>query len=88
MLWFLHFASEASQVVQRYIDEPIGVGEVSSSGAGRFVSAILRPHIVLGAGSDETTADALHSKIHEVCFIARSVRFPVTIEATYESTAQ
>lgn len=77
MLWFLHLASEAGIVVLSYQDEPFGHGESAPSGAGKFIGATLRPHITLAAGSDPAVADVLHGRIHEVCFIARSVNFPV-----------
>jgi len=83
MLWYLHLASTAGIVVTAYEDRPVGIGEVAASGAGRFVRAILRPKITLAAGMDAQAADAIHGRIHEVCFIARSVNFPVEFEATY-----
>jgi organic hydroperoxide reductase OsmC/OhrA len=33
---------------------------------------------------DPRAADAVHGKIHDVCFIARSVNFPVRITAQYD----
>lgn len=83
MLWYLHLASSAGIEVQEYSDRPIGIGENAPDGSGRFVRAVLRPRIVLAAESDVARADAIHGKIHEVCFIARSVNFPVSIEAEY-----
>ncbi|WP_315763702.1 OsmC family protein [Sphingomonas sp. Y38-1Y] len=83
MLWFLHRASEAGIVITGYRDAPLGIGESEPSGAGRFTAAVLRPEIALANPSQAERADALHAAIHEVCFIARSVAFPVTIEARY-----
>jgi organic hydroperoxide reductase OsmC/OhrA len=83
MLWYLHLASKAGIVVVGYEDAPVGVGETSPNGAGRFVSATLRPKIHVLRGADLVRADALHGQIHEYCFIARSVRFPVEHQATY-----
>jgi len=83
MLWFLHLASDAGIVVEGYEDNPLAVGESLPSGAGRFLSATLRPHITLAPGSDPEAADSIHSRIHEVCFIARSVSFPVSYAASY-----
>jgi organic hydroperoxide reductase OsmC/OhrA len=34
-------------------------------------------------GTDLLAADAVHGKIHEVCFIARSVNFPEACDARY-----
>jgi len=80
MLWYLHFASEAGIVVTSYSDSPVGVGEVGRGGAGRFLSATLRPEVVVTSGADLRVAEAIHHRIHEVCFIARSVNFPVEYE--------
>ena len=83
MLWFLHLASNAGLVVTGYEDEPVGIGETAGNGAGRFLRATLRPKVTLRRGADLTIADRLHRKVHDYCFIGRSVNFPVTCEATY-----
>ncbi|MFK7963301.1 MAG: OsmC family protein [Burkholderiaceae bacterium] len=83
MLWYLHLASQAGVVVHAYEDDPVGYGHSEPSGAGRFDHAILRPRITLTGASDAQEADAIHQRIHEVCFIARSVNFPISIEASY-----
>ncbi len=83
MLWYLHLASSAGIVVRGYEDNPLGIGETSPRGEGRFVRAVLRPTIHLDRGADLAQADALHGEVHEFCFIARSVSFPVSYEARY-----
>jgi len=83
MLWYLHLASRAGIVVRAYSDAPVGVGETAPNGAGRFLRATLRPRIEVAAGTDLERADAIHHDIHQYCFIARSVNFPVSYEATY-----
>lgn len=83
MLWFLHLASDAGIAVAAYSDEPLAVGETLANGASRFLRATLRPRISVPAGTDLDRADALHGEIHKVCFIARSVAFPVDIKARY-----
>ncbi|MBO6835639.1 MAG: OsmC family protein [Alphaproteobacteria bacterium] len=85
MLWYLHLASREKIVVQAYSDTPLGTGETEPSGAGRFLRAVLRPHIVLADIADRDRADAIHHEIHQYCFIARSVNFPVTYEASYSA---
>ncbi len=84
MLWYLHLASDAGIAVQGYVDDPVAVGESLPSGAGRFLSAALRPVITVPDSTDLAKADAIHHEIHKTCFIARSVNFPVTYEARYE----
>ena len=83
MLWYLHLAAEAGIVVTAYEDTPEGIGEVGRGGAGRFLRATLRPRITVKPGADLTRAEAIHHEIHKVCFIARSVNFPVAIEAAF-----
>lgn len=77
MLWYLHLAAQAGIVVQEYSDEPTGVMVEHPDGSGEFQQATLRPHVVIAAGSDPETATALHERVPALCFIARSVRFPV-----------
>ncbi|MEM9287908.1 MAG: OsmC family protein [Pseudomonadota bacterium] len=84
MLWFLHFASDADLTVHRYLDKPVARGELQANGAGRFISATLRPHISVSEGTDLSVADQMHDQIHGVCFIARSVNFPVAYQAKYD----
>lgn len=42
----------------------------------RFSEVVLRPRAVIASG-DRATATALHDAAHALCFIARSVNFPV-----------
>ncbi len=84
MLWFLHLAHVAGIEVRGYQDDPLAVGETLANGASRFLRATLRPTITLAPGSDAALADTLHPKVHDVCFIARSVNFPVSCAATYQ----
>ena len=82
MLWYLHLASDAGIVVTAYEDTPEGLGELEAGGAARFVKAVLRPRITVRRGADLSRAHAIHHEIHKVCFIARSVNFPVEIAPT------
>ena len=88
MLWYLHLASKAEIVVTGYRDDPIGHGETLPNGAGRFLAAVLRPKISVLEGADLKFADELHHKVHDFCFIARSVNFPVSYEPTFDVVAR
>jgi organic hydroperoxide reductase OsmC/OhrA len=77
MLWYLHLASNAKIVVHSYADDPIGTGETSPNGAGRFLEATLRPRIEVERGTDLVLATRIHEDVHDYCFIARSVNFPI-----------
>jgi organic hydroperoxide reductase OsmC/OhrA len=83
MLWYLHLARNAGIAVRAYEDAPLGVGETGPRGEGRFVRAVLRPKIKVEHGTDLAKADSLHHEVHHYCFIARSVNFPVSYEASY-----
>ena len=83
MLWYLHLASDAGIVVTAYEDAPEGTGELEPGGAARFVKAVLHPRITVKPGADMARAEAIHHEIHKVCFIARSVNFPVEIEPVF-----
>ena len=87
MLWYLHLTFDAGILVTGYEDAPVCFGEVERGGAGRFTGAELRPTITVAPGTDLAAADAIHHRIHEVCFIARSVNFPVRFAATYVEAA-
>lgn len=84
MLWYLHYASEAGIVVTAYEDEPLGQGEIGPGGAGRFTAATLRPRVTVLPGTDLAAAEAIHHRIHAVCFIARSVNFPVSYAPRFD----
>lgn len=81
-LWYLGLCSQAGIVVTAYEDAAEGVMVEESDGAGQFISVTLRPHVTISADSDEGRATELHSRAHAMCFIARSVDFPVTHEPT------
>ncbi len=83
MLWFLHLASDAGIVVEAYEDHAEATGETLPNGASRFLEAVLCPVITLQNGNDPDKADGLHKKVHDFCFIARSVNFPVRFAAKY-----
>ena len=79
-LWYLGLCAQASVIVLSYEDAAEGTMLEESGGAGQFTLVVLRPRIVIDAMSDAKTALELHHKAHEMCFIARSVNFPVTNE--------
>jgi len=76
MLWFLHLACQKKWVVDRYLDDALGVLDRT------WMSRVwLRP-VVSFSGSAPSPAEhaALHARAHEKCFIANSVKSEVLIE--------
>jgi organic hydroperoxide reductase OsmC/OhrA len=66
--------------VVSYRDDAEATMVEDPNGAGRFVSAVLRPRIMIQAGGDLVVANRPHHDAHEYCFIANSVNFPVSCE--------
>lgn len=77
LLWFLHLAATSGVVVTGYTDRPAGVMAENADGSGQFTEVVLRPTVTVAEAAMVERADALHEKAHEMCFIARSVNFPV-----------
>jgi organic hydroperoxide reductase OsmC/OhrA len=77
MLWYLHLCSANRIVVLAYKDQPVGEMQEHEDGSGEFVRVELRPQVQISAGCDVEKALALHAEAHHLCFIARSVNFPV-----------
>ena len=82
MLWYLHLAAEHGVVVTGYEDRAEGVMLEGADGAGAFERVTLRPRVHLAPGADAALALGLHAEAHAKCFIARSVNFPVSCEAS------
>ena len=76
-LWYLGLCARAGVVVTSYADDAEGFMTEEAGGAGQFTSAVLHPRITVAPGADTDTAMALHHEAHAMCFIARSVNFPV-----------
>jgi organic hydroperoxide reductase OsmC/OhrA len=79
-LWYLHLCSTTGISVLSYWDDAEGTMQEDTNGAGRFVAAVLRPHVVIRATDDVDTAERLHHDAHAYCFIANSVNFPITCD--------
>jgi organic hydroperoxide reductase OsmC/OhrA len=78
-LWYLGLCAQAGIVVISYEDNAEGFMVEEANGAGQFTSIILKPKVTLAPGANAEAAENLHQKAHEMCFIARSLNFPVEI---------
>jgi organic hydroperoxide reductase OsmC/OhrA len=77
MLWYLHLAAEAGVVVTGYVDEAIGTMDEEAGGGGHFTEVVLRPRVTVAVAEMVATAQSLHPRANELCYIAQSVNFPV-----------
>ena len=80
MLWYLHLCADAGIVVIEYEDAATGSMAEHPDGSGEFTRVVLRPRVVITDPARIPDALALHHRAHDVCFIARSVNFPVEHE--------
>ena len=77
MLWYLHLCAEAGVVVIDYIDHATGIMTETEEGGGRFTEVTLNPIVTVLEESMIDSANELHAKANERCFIANSVNFPL-----------
>lgn len=77
MLSYLHVAVTHGVVIEGYSDEASGSLRLNRDNSGEFTQAVLSPKVYLADESQRELADSLHEKANKVCFIARSVNFPV-----------
>ncbi|MBT1705516.1 OsmC family protein [Chryseosolibacter indicus] len=77
MLWYLHLCAVNGIVVTEYVDEASGVMEENNDGSGQFTEVTLHPVVTVDKEEMTEKANALHHEANKMCFIARSVKFPV-----------
>jgi organic hydroperoxide reductase OsmC/OhrA len=77
MLSFLHVAVRHGVVVTDYRDEATGRLRLNQDGSGQFESVTLNPHVTVADEAHVGLAEQMHREANQVCFIARSVNFPV-----------
>lgn len=81
-LTYLFLAARGGLELLAYADDAEG-SLAMVEGRMRMASVTLRPHITLAPGADEEKARQLVHKAHDGCFIANSVRTPVTLEPRF-----
>ncbi|QEX21825.1 peroxiredoxin [Hypericibacter adhaerens] len=76
---YLALAVRAGLPVAAYEDDASCIVDMKD-GRVRVTEATLRPTVTLAGGGDVEKATRLHAQAHQICFIANSVSFPVTVE--------
>jgi organic hydroperoxide reductase OsmC/OhrA len=77
MLWYLHLCADAGIIVTDYVDHATGIMVETPDGGGHFTEVTLNPVVTVTETSMTAKANELHKKANELCFISRSVNFPV-----------
>lgn len=86
MLSYLALCARRGVEVLHYVDEARGVLELHREGGGQFTEIELRPCVTLAGEADAALAEALHTRAHELCFIANSCRCPIQLAAEVHAT--
>ncbi|GAB3617851.1 OsmC family protein [Okibacterium endophyticum] len=80
MLSYLHVAVTVGVVVTAYEDRAAGTMREDGASGGAFTEVMLRPVVTVADSSMVDAAREAHHRANELCFIARSVSFPVRHE--------
>jgi organic hydroperoxide reductase OsmC/OhrA len=80
LLSYLYVAVTEGVVVTDYSDAATGTMAEDGHGGGAFTEVLLRPRVTVSDPSMTDAAMRAHKKANELCFIARSVNFPVLHE--------
>jgi len=86
MLFFLSFAARGGFVVDSYVDRALGVMEKNGEDRMAITRITLRP-VIRFAGERLPTAaelEELHSRSHDECYIANSIKAEVVVETALE----
>lgn len=81
MLWYLHLCAVNGVVVVTYTDNAEGEMIENNDGSGQFSSVTLHPYVTVADATMTEKAQSLHAEANRMCFIARSVNFPVHHQA-------
>lgn len=77
MLWYLHLCAVNKIHVVDYKDYAEGEMMENADGSGQFTRVTLHPKVTVSESWMMEKAKSLHKDAHHMCFIARSVNFPL-----------
>ncbi|MCJ1713805.1 OsmC family protein [Microbacterium sp. M1A1_1b] len=81
MLSYLHVAVTEGFTVLAYEDRATAALNLNRDGSGEITGATLHPVVTIAEPDRVADAEAAHATANGLCFIARSVAFPVHHEA-------
>ena len=77
MLWYLHLCAVNHVVVEKYIDNATATMIENTDGSGQFNEITLKPTVTVKDATMLEKATSLHHEANKMCFITRSVNFPI-----------
>lgn len=82
MLSYLHLCAVNGVVVLEYKDNATGTMAENPDGSGQLTEVTLHPVVKVKDSAMNAKASELHHQAEKMCFIARSVNFPVHHQPT------
>ncbi|PAJ75218.1 peroxiredoxin [Pseudoalteromonas sp. NBT06-2] len=85
MLFFLQLAAKKGFIVDKYVDQAMGVMGKDNQGKMSMLKVTLRPHVQFSDDKHptKTQLEKLHHQSHEQCFIANSVKTQIMTEIIF-----
>ncbi len=82
MLFFLSIAAKSKYIIDKYVDNAVGVMEKDRNGIISMTKVTLRPKVTFSGENQPTQEqlEELHHQSHEQCFIVNSVKTEVVTE--------
>ncbi|WP_448574408.1 OsmC family protein [Trichothermofontia sp.] len=89
MLWFLAIAAKHRFVVDRYLDQAVGILEKNEVGNLAITKIYLNPQVIFAGDHlpTEQQIEEMHDLAHHSCFLANSVKAEIIVAAIVPSTA-
>jgi organic hydroperoxide reductase OsmC/OhrA len=86
MLFFLFVAAKNRFVIDKYVDNAVGVMGKNKDGKQAITQVTLKPHVKFSGAKIPSQADIerMHQQAHEQCFIANSVTTKIKIEVPHD----
>ena len=83
MLFFLSIAAKRRYVVDSYVDNAEGLMENDKDGDMAMTKVTLKPEVKFSGDRVPKPAqiDKMHHQAHELCFLAKSVKSEIVVEA-------
>ena len=79
MLSYLALCARARISVLAYEDAATATMREDDKGGGRFEEVVLHPVVTIANAEHIERATELHERAHELCYVASSLNFPVTV---------
>ena len=85
MLWYLHLCAVNGVIVEHYVDNASGTMIETQDGSGQFSEIVLCPEVTIRSDDMREKAKSLHEEAHRMCFLARSVNFPIRHKPSFHT---